>query len=126
MSLFDVTNVSSTGIEDGVHTASINSAEVKTTKAGNGEYISVKWELASGGQFYTMYTIKNPNQKAVDIGLGELKRMLTASGAKSMAIGGVDELLGLRCQLTLATVTDDFGDKVKIKKYAKAAAAQPF
>jgi len=126
MSLFDVTNVSSTGIEDGVHIASVNNAEVKTTKAGTGEYINIKWELASGGSFYNMYTIKNPNQKAVDIGLGELKRMLTACGSKNMAIGGVDELLGLRCQLTLATITDDFGDKVKIKKYAKAPAVQAF
>lgn len=126
MSLFDVSEVSSTGIEDGVHVGSIASAEVKATKSGTGEYISVKWELENGGSFYTMYTISNPNQKAVNIGLSELKRMLIAAGAKSLAISGVDELLGLRCALTLATVSDDYGDKVKIKKYAKAPAAEAF
>jgi hypothetical protein len=126
MSLFDLTNVSSTGIEDGQHVASIAAAEVKPTKAGTGEYINVKWELQGGSSFYAMYTIKNPNQKAVDIGLGELKRMMLASGAKNLAISGVDELLGLRCLLTLKTETDDYGDKIKIKKYAKAPLAEAF
>jgi hypothetical protein len=126
MSLFDATNVSTTGVEDGEHIASIASAEVKQTKSGTGEYINVKWELENGASFFMMYTIKNPNQQAVNIGLGALKNMLKAAGAPSLAPAGVEELIGLRCLLKVKNKTDDYGDKVTITSYKKAPEANPF
>ena len=125
MSLFDATEVSNTGVEPGEHVATIIDAIVKETKSGDGEYIRVTWQTESGSQFFYMYNIKNPNKKAVDIGLGELKKMMIAGGREPRA-SGVDELIGIRCLIKTANKEDDYGEKVVIKSYKKAPEAQAF
>jgi hypothetical protein len=122
MSLFDATNVSTTGVEDGEHVIIVDDAEVKESKSG-GEYINIRWRLESNGTtFYAMYNIKNDNKKAVDIGLGHLKKLMLAAGVEPKA-SGVDELIGLRVLARLKNKEDDYGDKVEIKSYKKAPEA---
>lgn len=126
MSLFDASNVSTTGVEDGDFVIVVDEAEVKETKSGTGEYINIKWKVEeTGSTFYAMYNIKNQNQKAVDIGLGQLKKMMLAAGAEPK-VSGVDELIGLRVLARLKNKEDDYGDRVEIKSYKKAPAVEAF
>jgi len=126
MSLFDATEVSETGIEPGEYVIFVDHAEVKETKSGTGEYINIRWKLEDQGDtFYSLYNIKNPNEKAVQIGLSELKRMCAAAGVEAK-VSSVDELNGLRVKARLAEKEDDYGIKTVIKKYMKAEAAQAF
>lgn len=126
MSLFDATDVSTTGIEPGEYVAVLEDAEVRETKSGTGEYISAKWKLEeSGSTFFALYNIKNDNAMAVKIGLGELKRMMKAAGREPKA-SGVDELIGLRCKIRVKIKEDDFGEKVVITGYKPAEKADVF
>ena len=122
MSLFDATEVSETGVLPGEHIATIIDAQVKETKSGTGEYLKVVWKLEDGASFSYMYNIKNVNAMAQNIGLTELKKMMKAAGREPKA-SGADELIGIRVLLVTATKTDDYGDKVVIKKYLKAPEA---
>lgn len=125
MSLFDASDVSTTGVEDGEHVIIVDDAEVKESRSG-GEYINVRWKLEeSGNTFYTMYNIKNDNAKAVQIGLGQLKKMMIAAGVEPKA-SGVDELIGLRVLGRLKNKETDFGDQVEIKAYKKAPPVEAF
>ena len=126
MSLFDASNASTTGVEPGEYTATIEDAEVRETKAGTGEYINAKWKIEETGPvFFALYNIKNPNETAVNIGLGELKRMMIAAGREPKA-SGVDELIGLRCKIRIKIKEDDYGEKVVITSYKPAEKKDAF
>lgn len=126
MGLFDASEVSTTGVDNGDHVIVVDDAEVKETKSGTGEYINIRWKVeANGNTFYQMYNIKNDNKKAVDIGLGQLKKMMLAAGAEPKA-ASVDELIGLRVLARLENKEDDFGEKIVIKSYKKAPAVSGF
>ena len=58
----------------------VASAEIKTTKAGNGKYVEVRLENESGQYVVDRINVKNPSQTATDIGLARLKSLLTHGG----------------------------------------------
>jgi len=127
MSLIDFTNVSDSLLPSpGLHTIVVDEAVVKDTKSGTGQYISLRWKVvggpADGISFYAMYNFKNDNPKAAAIGQSELKRILKAAGANTEQLGSATDLEGLRVAAELTIVTDDYGEKVKIKKYLPASA----
>lgn len=122
--LFDATNASETGVEPGEHIIIVDDAEVKESKSG-GEYINVRFKLEeSGSTFYSMYNIKNANQKAVDIGLAGLKKLCINGGVEPK--GDVDTLIGLRVLAKLKIKEDDYGEKVVISSMKKAPKAEAF
>ncbi len=121
MSDFDTTNVTASGVPDGIHLAEILSAEVRTTKAGTGKYINVKWGVIGGSSFYQIYNTVNPNPKAATIGLGEISRIQVACG-KPKGQGSASDLVGLRCLITVKNESDNYGEKVRVVKYAPAPA----
>lgn len=132
MSLFDLSEDSVTGIEDGMHVIIVDDAEVRETKkkqngeAKEGEYVNIKWKLESNGStFYQMYNTKNDNPDAAKYGRADLKRMMIAAGVEPKA-SGVDELIGLRVLARLVNKEDDFGERVVIKSYKKAPAVEAF
>jgi len=102
--MFDLTQVEEVGgfqpIEAGVYRLTVENAEVKTTKAGTGEYINVTFEITGDKynkrKLWKMFNIKNPNDVAVKIGLGELKKMITCSSKpKALTFQDPIELCGL-------------------------------
>lgn len=119
MSDFDTTNVTASGVQDGVHLAEILSAEVKTTKAGTGKYINIKWGIVGGSSFYQIYNTVNPNQQAASIGLGDITRIQVACG-KPKGPGSASDLVGLRCLITVKNESDSYGEKARAVKYAPA------
>jgi hypothetical protein len=118
MTLFDTTHATTTGVSDGQHIATIVGAEVRQNKAQTGAYINVKWQVEGGASFYQMYTIANQNQQAVNIGLADIGRFQVAGGKSKGPVEDLNEIIGIRCLITVKNETDDYGEKVKIKKYA--------
>lgn len=132
----DLSNVSESGLPpDGEYLIVVDEAVVKETKDGTGQYINARFKFldgpSKGSTFYTMYNIKNKNEQAVKIGLGELKRLLKAGGRSADRLNSASELEGVTVSARIKIVTDDYGEKVKISKYTagtvgSAGAASPF
>jgi Protein of unknown function (DUF669) len=143
--MLDLTNVATDSgfdtLPPGQYSVQVEKAEMKTTKAGNGEYINCQFTILDGAgvgrKIFHTFNTKNPNEKAVQIGLGQLKSFMTCAGKKDPnSLKSVEDLLGLSA---LATVkiekSEDYGDKNKITSFkplsakpiaASTASANPF
>ncbi len=83
---FDATTVEPdegfTPIPAGQYTAVITGSEMKKTNAGNGEYLSLTFQIIEGQYenrlIWTNLNIKNPNETAVKIAKGELSAICRA------------------------------------------------
>lgn len=91
MSLLNMSGVKESGfmpLPEGTYPVVVDDASVKDTKSGNGgQYIAVKLRIINDEQWegkfiFTQFNIKNPNPKAVEIGLGQLKSFLRIAGHK--------------------------------------------
>jgi len=72
-----------------VATVIIKDSEIKTTRAGTGEYIKITMEVAepeeyAGRLVWHNFNVVNPNEKAVQIGRGQLKRLNQILGIKEL------------------------------------------
>lgn len=125
MSFLDLTNVKTDDeiIPNGDYVIRCEKAEVKDTKDGSGQYINCVFKIISGDYrnrtIFNMFNIKNRNEKAVQIGLGQLKKFLVASNVSSMQISSPHDLEGMSCVVTTKIKNDDFGDKVTITNFKK-------
>lgn len=118
MSLIDVTDAKTTSFElipEGDYTINCVTAEVKQTKSTTGEYINCKFAIVGGDHdgrvLFHMFNIKNDNPKAVEIGMGQLKSFLMASGVNNFKIQSAIELEGLTCQAKIKIKNDSYGEK---------------
>ncbi len=120
----DLTEVKDSGfrlLPNGKYHVIVEEAEVRTTKDGTGEYINVQFEVREAGyngkKLFTMFNIKNNNAKAVEIGMQQLKNLITSSGKKELVLTSVSSLLGLQAIAVVKSKTDSFGDKNIISYY---------
>lgn len=126
MSLVDLTSVSESSIDAGEYVVSCADAEVKTTKAGDGEYIKCVFETEKGQKIFHNFNIKNKNQKATEIGLAQLKTFMRVAGKQNYnTLGGVGELLGLRCTVKVKIEENDYGVNPRIMNFKAVAGATP-
>lgn len=125
--LFNVTDteLKNTGnlIPAGSYAAFIDTAEVKTTKDGNGQYIEFMWKIIGPTQknrtLFTRHNFKNANAQAVEIAKEELKAMMVAGGRTNFAVSSPAEMKGLVCQLYIKVGTDKSGKEVnKVTNYS--------
>jgi hypothetical protein len=83
-------------VPEGWYTATISGAEIKTTKAGNGQYINVKYTVVGpthqGRIVFGMINIKNPNPQAEEIGRQQLGEIMRAIGLTK--VSDTDQLIG--------------------------------
>lgn len=83
-------------LPEGWYTAAISGAEIKTTKAGNGQYINVKYTIIGpthqGRVVFGMINIKNPNTQAEEIGRQQLGEIMRAIGLAK--VSDTDQLIG--------------------------------
>jgi hypothetical protein len=93
----------------GWYQATITAAELKNTKAGNGQYIKVRYDITGpthqGRVVFGNLNIKNPNPKAEEIGrqqLGELMRAIGLARVKD-----TDQLIGGNLSIKLSTSQQD-------------------
>lgn len=91
-------------IPEGWYTVSITASDVKTTKAGTGQYISVRMDVLGpthqGRVLFTNININNPNPKAEEIGRQQLNAIMTALGLAT--IRDTDQLIGGQLQVKVA------------------------
>jgi|TARA_R110000787_G_scaffold91982_3_gene193694 hypothetical protein len=83
-------------IPAGWYEVSVNSAELKETKAGTGEYIAMRYDVLGpahqGRVIFGNLNIRNPNPKAQDIGIQQLGELMRAIGLAS--VEDTDQLVG--------------------------------
>lgn len=105
----------------------ISSAEIKNTKAGDGKYVKCSFKVISdeynGRIIFVNYNIKNNNPVAVEIGMGEMKRMMQACGITSQhpeLKDLMDKKVCLKLGLSKTKNDKDEYDNV-VKKYKPAS-----
>ena len=132
MNLPNPTNHPSTNnyepIPPGEYDASIERAEIKDTKAGTGSYIEVEFLFTSppveGRKAWGRYTMTNPNDEAVRIGLEQLSELMLAVGLTGDG-HQPDDLLQKQCKLNMGIKTrKDNGEKESYIRYAKPLVGQ--
>jgi hypothetical protein len=70
-------------LTDGWHKVKIESSEVKQTKSGTGAYLALRLRTDDNNLIYCNINLINPNQQAVQIGLGLLKALKLATAVVS-------------------------------------------
>jgi len=88
-------------IPAGWYEGSIDTAELKETKAGTGEYIAIRYDVLGpahqGRVIFGNLNIRNPNPKAQDIGIQQLGEIMRAIGLAS--VEDTDQLVGGHLQV---------------------------
>lgn len=116
-----------TPVPSGVYSVVVDGAELKTTKAGTGQYISLMLKI-QGGEFngrviFDIINISNPNETAQRIGLSSLKNIMRSLGIQ--AVQDTDQLIGGRLVVKVGVeLSQQYGDKNKVKAYQSAPAQQ--
>jgi hypothetical protein len=104
----------------GWYTSTITQGEVKKTKAGNGEYIKLRFDITGpthqGRVVFGNLNIKNANPKAEEIGRQQLGEIMRAIGLAKVA--DTDQLIGGQISIKL-TIKDDaqYGASNEIKGF---------
>lgn len=112
----------------GWYTATITGADVKSTKAGNGQYIAIKYDIIApthqGRVVFGNINIKNPNPKAEEIGRQQLGEIMRAIGLTKVT--DTDQLIGNTLMIKLEIrVSEQYGDSNDVKAYKVVAGNQP-
>ncbi len=112
----------------GWYLVTIHSAEVKQTKAGNGEFIKVRYNLVGGEHasrvVFGNLNTKNSSEKAQEIGRQQLGELMRAIGLPT--IQDTDQLVGGTLEIKLS-VRDDpqWGVSNEVKGFRAANSSAP-
>jgi len=116
----------------GDYIAEIFKTEMKTTNAGDGEYLSLTFKVLEGGfkdrLVYTNLNLINPNPVAVNIAVGSLDKICKALGKDRKKLDDSDELLHIPLIITVTRRPDDDaypGNDIKGFKKASASGSMP-
>lgn len=123
---FDTTEYESSGgdfevMPKGEYTLKATEAEMKNTKAGNGKYLSVTFEVVkgqyAGRKVWQNFNVLNPNEKAEKIGREQVSGWARASGKPNATDS--DQLLDrpFNCVLDIEKGTGGYSDKNIIKSF---------
>jgi hypothetical protein len=112
----------------GWYTATIHSAELKTTKAGTGQYIAVRYDITGpsheGRVVYGNINTENANPKAEEIGRQQLRSIMEALGIARLT--DTDQLIGGNLKVKLKIKSDpQYGDKNEVSGFGSAGASPP-
>lgn len=115
-------------IPAGWYTATISAAELRDTKAGTGNYISIRFDVTGpaheGRVVFTNLNLKNPNPKAEEIGRAQLDSLMRAIGLSS--VEDTDQLIGGTCSIKCSIrLSEEWGDSNEIKAYKAIDGSTP-
>lgn len=107
-------------LPEGWYTVTVAGAELKQTKAGNGEYIAVRYDVTGpthqGRVVFGNLNIRNPNPKAEEIGRQQLGDLMRAVGLAKVT--DTDELIGGHCQIKLKIQkSEQYGDSNEVRSW---------
>jgi hypothetical protein len=124
MSFLDLSNVEVSNkydvLPEGVYKFKCQDCSLHTTKAGTGRYIKTKLrEQKSGTILFHNFNIENPNSKAVEIGLAQLKSFLQGAGYHNPEkLENLDDLIGLSCEAkTKIRKSESYGTQAEISYF---------
>ncbi|WP_422460294.1 DUF669 domain-containing protein, partial [Endozoicomonas sp. ALB115] len=90
-------------LPNGDYVAMITDAEMKTTKAGNGQFLKLTWTVMdgqySGRKVWSNHNIINLNETAQKIAREEISAIAHAIGRPEA--GTTEELVNIPCRITL-------------------------
>jgi hypothetical protein len=108
----------------GWYPATISEVEIKQTRAGTGEYISVKYIITGpthqGRGVYGNLNIKNPSPKAEEIGRKRLGQLMRATGLAE--VENTDQFIGKNLLIKLEErLSEEYGDDNEVKGFKALA-----
>jgi hypothetical protein len=113
-------------LPEGWYNASITGADLKATKAGDGELIAVKYAITGpthqGRVVFGNLNIKNPSTKAEEIGRTQLGKIMRAIGLA--IVRDTDQLIGGNLQIMLVVKTGEYAGN-EIKDYRALGGVTP-
>lgn len=113
-------------LPEGWYTAAISGAEVKSTKAGDGKYIAVKYTITGpthqGRVIFGNLNIKNASTKAEEIGRQQLGEIMRAIGLAK--VSDTDQLIGGNLGIKLTVREGDYAGN-EVKGYKAIAGVAP-
>lgn len=107
----------------GWYPVSVESAEIEETNAKTGFYLKLKIKVLSGHGanrvIFPMINMRNPNQKAEEIGQRQLAALGDACGIPS--VSDTDQFLGknLDVRLKIEPAKGNYSEDNKVQEYAK-------
>ena len=109
-----------TPIPAGWYQAAIAAADIRETKAGNGNYIAVRFDVTGpsheGRVVFTNLNTRNPNPKAEEIGRQQLGNIMRAIGLSKLE--DTDQLLGGNLSIKVSVREDPtYGASNEVKGY---------
>ena len=104
----------------GWYTVTITQAELKDTKAGNGQYIKLRYDVTGpthqGRVVFGNLNIKNPNPKAEEIGRQHLGDIMRAIGLAKVT--DTDQLIGNSLSIKLEVKeSEQYGASNEVKGF---------
>lgn len=108
----------------GWYQATITKAEIKDTKAGNGQYIAVRYDIFGpthqGRVVFGNLNVRNPNVKAEEIGRQQLGELMRAIGLAK--VFDTDQLIGGTLNIKLAIrKSEEYGDSNDVSGFKAIA-----
>lgn len=133
--LFDASKVepqeSFEPIPAGTYIAVIEESEVKTTKAGNGQYLKLRWKILDGQYkgrvLFGNLNVSNTNAEAERIGQRQLSALCHAVGV--LQLQDTQQLHAKPVKIKVKIRTDEtgkYGDQNEITAYESAGATAAF
>ena len=107
-------------IPEGWYDVEIKGAELRTTKAGTGQYIAVRYDVTgpthAGRVIYGNLNVSNPNPKAEEIGRQQLGELMRAIGLG--VVQDTDQLIGGRLSIKVSIrKSEQYGDSNDVKGF---------
>ena len=113
-------------LPEGWYNATITSAQIGETKAGDGKYIKVRYDITGpshqGRVIFSYLNIKNASTKAEEIGRAQLGEIMRAIGLAKVT--DTDQLIGKVIGIKLTIKRDAKGDGNDVRGY-KAIGSSP-
>jgi len=113
-------------LPEGWYNATITGAEIKATKAGDGKYIALKYNITGpshqGRVIFGNLNIKNASTKAEEIGRQQLGEIMRAIGLAK--VSDTDQLIGGNLGIKLSVRTGDYAGN-EIKAFRALSGATP-
>jgi hypothetical protein len=114
-------------LPEGWYNTTIVKAEVKTTKAGTGQFIELRMDVTGpthqGRVIFTNLNINNPNPKAEEIGRQQLNQIMGALGLT--VIRDSDQIIGGNVAVKVAIKVEGEDKKNEVKGFKAISGSAP-
>lgn len=116
-------------IPNGDYVCEITGTEIRKTKLGTGKYIRTEFTIISkeqnGRKIWTNFNIENPNDKAVEVGLKMLKKLILSSNySGKTSFNSAEEASTVLTGLSVGVRTkikssEQYGEQVEVDTFMK-------